>query len=69
MRKATRLYTWLGYISIIYLLILFIYPILRVTITSFWNQGLTLENYVDALSSPLYLEVLMKTCGCQSEVV
>lgn len=62
MTRMTRFYTIAGWIAIVYMLLLFAYPVLKVVVTSVWlNGSFSAENYIKIFSSDLYTRVLVKT--------
>jgi ABC-type spermidine/putrescine transport system permease subunit I len=57
-----RFYTMLGWIAVLYMLLMFIYPVLKVVITSVWVNGqFTFDNYKTIFSTAIYTQVMVKT--------
>lgn len=62
MSRMTRFYTWAGWIALLYLCILFLYPLLQVVWTSVWvNEQFTWDHYQQIFTKSLYTQVLFKT--------
>lgn len=62
MSQMSRWYTWAGWMAVLYLVILFLYPLLQVIWTSVWvDEQVTLDNYLQIFTKTLYLDVLWQT--------
>lgn len=62
MTRMTKFYTVAGWIAVVYMVTLFLYPLAKVTISSFVdNDGFTFDNYIKIFTTSLYLKVLTKT--------
>lgn len=62
MKENQRLYTFLGTISILYLVLVFIFPMLKTIYNSFFeNKIFSLENYKIILSENVYVDDLIRT--------
>jgi ABC-type spermidine/putrescine transport system permease subunit I len=62
MTKMQRFYTTMGWIAVLYMVLFFLYPVLKVVITSVWvNDQFTWDNYRSIFSTSLYTHVLLKT--------
>lgn len=62
MNRMSRIYTFAGWLAILYLLVLFLYPLLQVVWTSVWvDEQFTLDTYTAILSKSLYTQVLLET--------
>lgn len=62
MTRKTKWYTVAGYLAVIYMALLFLYPLIKVTWSSVsTNNGFSLDNYITIFTTPLYLKVLFKT--------
>jgi ABC-type spermidine/putrescine transport system permease subunit I len=62
MRDLTKLYTYVGWIALLYLIVLFWFPVAKGLITSVTiNHSISMDNYVKIFSSNLYLKVFFKT--------
>jgi ABC-type spermidine/putrescine transport system permease subunit I len=57
-----RFYTILGWIAVLYMAVLFLYPVCKVAATSVWVDGsFTWVNYKTFFAESVYTEVLLKT--------
>jgi ABC-type spermidine/putrescine transport system permease subunit I len=62
MTGIRRFYTIVGWAALLYMLVLFLYPVLKVVQTSVWQNGsFSLDDYISIFSKDLYLKVLLKT--------
>jgi ABC-type spermidine/putrescine transport system permease subunit I len=62
MPRMKRFYTILGWVAIIYMVVLFLYPLLKVITTSFTvNGAASLDNYGKVFASDVYVKVLGRT--------
>jgi len=62
MRGLKRFYTVAGWVAIVYTVILFLYPLVKVAISSVYqNEIFSMENYIKVFSEPMYTKVLVKT--------
>ncbi len=62
MTRLTKFYTFVGWIAVVYMILLFLYPVGKVLMTSVWLPGgFTFDNYVKIFSTDLYSKVLIKT--------
>lgn len=62
MKGLKRFYTIAGSLAILYLLIFFAYPLVKVAISSFYQNGsFHFDSYVKVFTEALYVKVLLKT--------
>lgn len=62
MNRIQRFYTILGWTAVLYMLVMFIYPVLKVVMTSVWLNGqFSLANYKAIFATSIYTQVLIKT--------
>jgi ABC-type spermidine/putrescine transport system permease subunit I len=47
--------------ALVFLLLFFVYPLIRLVLLSFGEQEFTLDNYVRIISTPLYISVILNT--------
>lgn len=62
MKGMQRFYTILGWVAVIYMAVLFLYPVCKVAATSVWvNGSFTWDNYKTVFAESVYAEVLIRT--------